>query len=159
MTSSTVSKRSDYMNDVDALGSVTTLADMQAFLKASGIEIHDTSEFGDGFAVTDKATLVNVPFLIVGYKFASGDYGDMVIVHAITNEPTPRKVIFTDGSSGIKAQCELYASKDIKALTVRDGLIRSDFRYVENGDGTTTVVKANDERFAQAKPATTYYLS
>jgi hypothetical protein len=144
-------------NNEETLASITSFDDALALLKGSGIDVHSTEEFGDGFSVVeDKNTLVGAEFVTLGMKFSTGDHGEFVIIHAVTKDG--RKVIITDGSTGIFAQATKYASKGLTAgLRVPRGLIRSDFRYID-GVG---VVKPGDAGYdsKEAKTATTYYLS
>lgn len=149
-------------NDEDLLGSIKSFDDAIAVLVDSGIALVDSADFGDGFEVTDKSKLVDVEFVILGMKFSEGDYGDngFVIIHLVTKDG--RKCIITDGSSGIRAQAEKYAAKGLTAgVRFKNGLIRSDFRYVEDKSAANgiRIVKSKDADYADAKPATTFYLS
>lgn len=129
----------------DTLRDIHSFSDAMQVLSDAGIDIRSTEEFGDGFRVLeDKSRLVKTPFIVLGYKFAQGDNGEFVIIHAVTDRD--EKLIITDGSTGIKEQMKKYQSHGIHAgLLVRDGLVKSDYTFKdENG---------ND------RPATTYYLS
>lgn len=134
--------------DEESLAAITSFADAMALIESAGIEIHSTEEYGDGFKLlttADKTQLVGVPFVVLGIKFAEGDYGDdFAIIHLVTEDG--RKCIITDGSTGIRAQAKRYAEKGITAgLLVPRGLVQSDYTYL-NDKGVET-------------PATTFYLS
>lgn len=134
-------------NDEEALSSIASFDDAIALLKSAGVELHDSSEFGDGFEVVDKANLVDVPFVILGMKFAEGEFGGdgFVVIHLVTEDG--RKCIITDGSTGVCKQARKYAEKGLVAGVVfRNGLIRSDYKWTDPSDG-------------REKPATTFYLS
>jgi len=149
-------------NDEETMGAIKSFDDAIAVLAAAGVELHDSKEYGDGFDVADKNELVGVPFVILGMKFSEGEYGGngFVIIHLVTKDG--RKLIITDGSTGIRAQAEKYAARGLVAGVVfRDGLIRSDFRYVDDKTAANgiRIVRASDPEFASSKPATTFYLS
>lgn len=149
-------------NDEETMGSIQSFDDAIAVLASAGVSLHSSKEFGDGFEVVDKSSLVDVPFVILGMKFSEGDYGNerFVIIHLVTKDG--RKCIITDGGTGIRAQAEKYAAKGLTAGVVfESGLIRSDFRYVDDKTAASgiRVVRAKDPEFADSKPATTYYLS
>ena len=142
----------------DALAAISSFEDAMALLGDAGISVHSTEEFGDGFSVLetkDKVQLVNVPFVILGMRFSTGDNGDFVIIHLVTKDG--RKLILTDGSTGIYSQAVKYNSKGISAgLYVPKGLIKSDLRYDEKSG---KVVRPSEPGYDEAKAATTYYLS
>lgn len=131
--------------DEDTMAAIQSFSDAMQVLKDAGIEVHSTEEFGDGFKLVDKDTLVKVPFVILGIRFADGDFDtDFAILHVVTEDG--RKCIITDGSTGIRAQAKRYAERGITSgLLVPNGLVRSDYEYI-NEKGKST-------------PATTYYLS
>lgn len=131
--------------DEDTLGAITSYADVMRLFNESGVAVVSTEDFGDGFKLTNKPELVGVPFIIVDYKFASGDFGnDFAIVRLVTEDG--RKCIVTDGSTGIRDQLTKYMSKGImNGLRVPRGLVRSDYEYT-------------DDKGKQI-PATTFYLS
>lgn len=133
----------DLIKDEDFLSSIGSLSDALAVLDQAGVTVTDSDDLGHGFKVADKATLVKVPMLILGYRFHDGDGGSFVTVFAVTEDD--RKVIFNDGGTGIYAQLQRYAEKNITSILLRDGLTRSDYQYAdEKGD---------------MRDATTFYLS
>ena len=131
--------------DEDTLADIASFHDAIELLKSSGAEIVSTEDFGDGFRLTDKPTLVGTPFLIMDMRIhPTGDHGPFAILRLVTEDG--RKCVITDGSTGIKEQVAKYLSKNIEgALLVPRGLIRSDYDYTDD--------KGN------VKAATTYYLS
>lgn len=141
--------------DTDLMRSIGSFDDALRVLEQAGIGAIDYStEFGDGFQLLkgkdEKATLVGVPFVILGIKFAEGDYmkdgkpGEFAILHVVTKDG--RKCILVDGSTGI---CE--DAKDIvktgrtAGVLVPRGLSRSDYDYIDDK--------------GEKNPATTFYLS
>lgn len=125
-------------------------ADMQSFddaiqtLSQSGIEVHNVEDFGDGFMPVEKATLIDVPFIIVDVNQYEGDQGQFTVIHAMTKDN--RKVIFTDGGKGIhKSVTDLMEDgKSLVGSYCKGGLTASHYEYVDN-DGNK-------------RPATTYYI-
>jgi hypothetical protein len=94
----------------------------------------------DDTSVVEKADLVGVPMVITAWRQKASDMGEYVIVNAATPNG---KVVFADGSTGIKEQLIKF---DVvgKPIVVPKGLRRSDYTYKD------------DE--GKAIPATTYYL-
>jgi hypothetical protein len=131
------------VNDDEFLSSVDSFAGAIAALEKIGATVVDSDDLGHGFKVTDKATLVKVPMLIMGYRFQESDTAQFVTVFAVTEDD--RKVIFNDGGTGIYAQLQKYNEKAINSILLRDGLTRSDYQY------------ADDK--GVMRDATTYYLS
>lgn len=138
-----------------------TLDETMAMLSQLGIQVSDvrdaSEEIGDGWRVLDdKDDLINVPFLIVDYRFADGKFIDavtkekrqFVLLRVVTREAVESggktgKWIVTDGSTGIMKQIGEWVERqniDLKADTVPalmcKGLTRSDYEN-EFGPGTT----------------------
>ena len=136
--------------DDTALSEIGSLDDARKALQAAGIEIESASDYGTGFVMVEKDSLLGVPFLALQWKFAEGDFGSFVVVHAITAKN--EKVVFTDGSTGIKDQfygisekrLSRGASNPYAGLAVEQGLRKSDYEVEVNG---------------KPSKATTYYLS
>jgi hypothetical protein len=129
-----------------ALHDVKTLDDALALLNSAGLSVSDISEYGTGFSVVDKATLVGVPFVALGYKMVKGDFGPMSVIFAVTKENA--KVIIVDGSTGIKDQLASFEAAGLPPggpFKCEKGLSRSDYEYIDD--------KGNHI------PATTFYLS
>jgi hypothetical protein len=151
MSESTVAKTENMLTkDTETLASITSFQDAMQALSDAGINTVDYSEeFGDGFQLMkgndQKGTLVGVPFVILGIKFAEGDYDEsFAILHVVTEDG--RKCIIVDGGSGVCAQAKAMAAKGITAgVLVKNGLTRSDYDYVDEKGKTA--------------PATTFYLS
>ena len=114
-------------------------------LREAGLEPQVITEFGDGFSVVDKASLVGTAFVIVADKIVKGDFGPMSVIHLVNarNE----KGIIVDGSTGILAQHQnlLNVRGSLRGLVVPNGLTRSDYE--------ATDAKGNPVS------ATTFYLS
>lgn len=130
----------------DTLRDIQSFSDALQALADAGIQVHSTEEFGDGFKVLqDKNRLVDVPFIILGFRFHDGENGEFAIAHVVTE--SNEKLILTDGGSGIRDQLKRYAGHGVESgLMVPRGLIRSDYKY----DDPTT---------GEKRPGTTYYLS
>lgn len=139
------------IRNLDSLAEIKTFADAMALVQSAGLEVHSTEEFTDGFVMTDKNTLVGIPFLILDYtlseskdyKDADGNPAPYAVIRLVTEKND--KCIVVDGSAGICKQIQLYASKDARAVYVPGGLIRSDYKFTD-GNGNEG-------------SATTFYLS
>lgn len=112
-------------------------------------------ELGDGTELVDKATLVDVPFLIVSVSFHASKIGRVdgnrfyCTVRGMTKDN--RKIVFSDGSTGICQQLAYLADKHNRkgGFVVAGGLVKSDY--------TKTLIDESGEEYEMA--ATTYYLS
>lgn len=138
------------------LAEIRTMKDVDAILEMIGAEVDDFSEYGSGFAITDKATLVGVPLKILEWRFNSGDMGGFVSFAAVTGDG--RKVIVNDGSTGIRNQLETVTIQrrakgavfPQHGLNVPHGLTRSDYtKLLPNPQRPDELVETR---------ATTYYL-
>ena len=133
--------------DTETLASIKSFEDAMAVLEQSGVKVTDITDYGDGFGVVDKKDLVGVPFVILDWKFAEGEYGqDFAIVRAVTKDD--RKVIFTDGSekSGIRPQVKDFEAKgSTGGILCPKGLTVSEYVYV------------NDK--GEKSPSKTYYFT
>ncbi len=149
---STDVSKAEPLYDDETLGSIQSFEDAIAVLRDSGIEVHSTREYGDGFdVIDDKSKLVDVPFIIMGMQFPTkAKFGDgFVVLRIVTKDGG--KYFLTDGSTGVYKQALLYASKGITTgLFCEKGLIRSDYE-VDLPDPKTGELKAT--------AATTFYLS
>lgn len=100
---------------------------------------------GDGFKMLDnKSQLLGLGFFAVAWNFSMGDHGEFVAVKLVTEDN--RKLVITDGSTGIYAQLAAYSKNTGRygGLFVRKGLRVSEYTYEdEKGD---------------EKDARTYYL-
>jgi hypothetical protein len=142
----------------ELLSGITSFADAMQVLQEAGIE---PTILGDGFYPLDKESLVGVAFVVLGAKVVNGDYGDMTVMHVVTENPIRNekgeevaKGLIVDGSSGIHSQMENYIRVGkVQGLICRKGLVKSTYFYDEDSG---QVVEAGTKG---AKPATTYYLS
>jgi hypothetical protein len=118
--------------------------------QAGGV-IEASEVLGDGFEVVpndEKGRYVGVPMLLGEWQFRQGDNGEYVVIRALV-QPTGqqvRRVVFTDGSTGIMRQLQDVTQRTGKThgLIVRHGFRRSDYTYTDD--------KGVD------KKATTFYL-
>lgn len=134
----------------EQLAGITSFEDALALLADAGVNVTSIADYGDGFSVMDKATLVNVPFVILDYKFAEGEFGsDFAIVRVVTADK--RKAIITDGSleNGIRPQVkELQRRGALGGVICDKGLTVSEYTWIGEENGKEV-----------RKPAKTYYLS
>lgn len=143
----------------DVLSEVKSFDDVLALFNLSGIVAESMKDYGAGFDMVEKSTLVGVDFMAVQWRFIDGDFGDsgdkFVYVQAMTKHG--EKVSFTDGSTGIKDQLQNVTSQRMTrghafptaGLLVMGGLVRSDY--------TVKIPNKNGELVPT--PATTFYLS
>jgi hypothetical protein len=82
----------------------------------------------DDFQKLDnKAELLNLPFIITRWWFTEGDMGTFVVLRCITRDN--RKLVVTDGSTGICAQLKKITLDTGKTanMVVRNGLRVSEY--------------------------------
>lgn len=139
------------------LANITSFEDAARFLAKNGYTIEQSAELlGDGFAPVDKKDLVNVPFIVL--KATLHDSKDFLgsqfaLVRVMTKDG--RKLFFTDGSTGVKAQVEmLIANRQGGASGVYcgRGLTYSEYEP-ENEDGE----KITDPKTGNPIKAKTFY--
>ena len=133
---------------------------LNAMFEAMQVVPETIDEYGTGFVVVQKETLVNLPFAIVEWVFSTGDHGEMVTVFAITNNGS--KIIFNDGSTlgGIRAQLSRVTAMRAKSgkytpdniqrgIVANSGLKAREFMY-DDVDSKGNVTQ---------KPATVYSIA
>ena len=141
----------------DELTSITSIADVNVLFSKYGVSADTIANYGTGFSVVkDKNTLVNKRLMILEWHFYPSDKGsgDMVTVHAFTSEGD--KVIFNDGSTGVREQLRRVMDMRMKngqdevsacrALIVNNGLMARSYDYTDPTTG-------------EVSKATTFYLS
>lgn len=138
--------------------SSSDLQEMQSFedalrvLQERGIEVHSSTEFGDGFVKPDadnksiKAKLVGVKMIIVSAQETEDDNGrEFTVFRAITENGS--RIVFSDGSTGLAAEAHDWLTKhggQWVPIIANHGLRRSDYDF-ENDKG-------------EIQSATTFYL-
>lgn len=129
----------------------TDIASVQSFEAAFELalahfgEIVSSTELGDGFTVVDKKDIVGKAMLILGWEPGKNEkFGPFTIVRAITR--TNEKILFVDGSSGIKEQLQVFEN-----LTGRAGGI-----LAETGLRVSNYTYTDDK--GEERPASTYYI-
>lgn len=146
----------------DALADITSYNDAAALLDSANIPPETMAAYGTGFAVVDKSKLIGVGLLILQWRFNDGDYeGDFVSVEAVT--ATNEKVIFNDGSTGIRAQLHNVTARrqtvghphPQAGLIVPGGLTKTTYYY--NSVTGETSGKAREGK--DWTPASTFYLA
>jgi hypothetical protein len=108
---------------------------------------------GNGFRLLgDKDTLIDTKFIILGWRFNPGDFGEFVTMMVVTEDG--RKFIVNDGSTGINQQLALYTNATGRhgGMLVEHGLTRSDYEYEDNS-------VLDSEGNPTKRPAKTYYLN
>lgn len=118
----------------DELKSLSTWDDaMRLAMATTGDAPLMASEvMGDGFELIDgekgKATLVDVPFMLLEWTFRDGDFGTYVSCRGMTKDG--RKFILNDGSTGIAEQLAKLTKDNagrLSNLVVHKGLRVSEY--------------------------------
>jgi len=122
----------------------------------------DAGELGTGFKKLEaKSQLVGQGFLILTYRFFEGQKGIFAAVFVITDDG--RKLLLTDGSTGIRAQLEEWTEQhngEVTRMICRNGLRVSTYKVCD----TCNKVRGRGEEVCPncgasgAKEAETYYL-
>lgn len=134
-----------------------------AVIADSGITVENISdEVSDGFdLIDDKDVLCGLAMLVIGWRTNSGDFGEFVSVRAICKDGPwqGKRIIFNDGSTGIKTQLHNIESKRtakgnptnslnewiLAPMHADKGLRRSDYTYTDDK--------------GESRPAKTYYFA
>lgn len=137
------------------LRAIASFEDAKRLLMEQGVEMRDAShEIGDGFVMLEnKDDLVNKPLIILAWMFTDGDFGDKYsILRLVTADG--RKLVVTDGGTGIKAQLQEYTERTgiQQGLFVERGLRKSEYDTDVNGQPT------QDKTLATGRGCT-YYLN
>lgn len=106
------------------------LQSARALLATAG----SADELGTGFrTVKDKRQLIGLPFIIVNYRFFEGDKGRFTAAFLVTDDG--RKIMITDGSTGIRDQLERWTSINggrMRAMAAQKGLRVSSYPFCDN---------------------------
>lgn len=133
--------------DPNDLRSLQSFEDAVAFATEQyGAVVDAATEIGDGFILCDdKDRLIDVPMMMLGWRFTPGDYGaEFVVIRAflknaitVAGEDT-NKVVIIDGGTGINAQIKDYMDRTNRSggMLVSRGLRKSEYDN-EYGHGTT----------------------
>lgn len=148
MTDSTTVERKRLYSD-EELRNLKSWSEVVALSGKPIVNVAET-ELSTGFSVvTDKNSLVGVPFILLDWTFSMGDMGEFVSANIITRDD--RKLILNDGSTGICAQ--LHRLTPGAPIGVARGLRKSEYaRKDENGEVILNPKTGQPER------ATTFYL-
>ena len=137
----------------DAMMEVTSFEDALAILNASGVVAESISDFGAGFTVVDKARLLNVPFVILEWRFNSSELNDAGFVSLSVVTKNGDKWIINDGSTGILQQL------------IRVTRVRRQRKHAtpQNGLAVPAGLSVSNYKFTDAegkeRPASTFYLN
>lgn len=130
----------------DQIRDIQSFDDLAKLFQAEGVTVGNASDLGDGFSILDnKDKLLEIPFIIVDWRFVEGDHGRFVTMRIVTQDAKRYRV--NDGSTGICKQLDEYTerSKSQRGFMVPKGLTVSHYQYAAP-DGSM-------------KDAETYYLS
>lgn len=106
-----------------------------------------TDVFGDGYKLTEKSELVGKRMVVVDWHFSDGDFGPagFVSVNAVLADDT--RVVFNDGSTGVRDQLTDFTLKLKSTLNIarqpivcEDGLRVSEYDY-EDAKGNVSRAK------------------
>ncbi len=101
-------------------------------LKASDV-LGDGSDF-----ITDKNTLVNVPFTVLEWRFVKDEKSGNEYVNVHIMSPSGQRGRFNDGGTGVYAQLKQVTEQIGRiAIACPRGLRRSDYTKEGVGDATT----------------------
>ena len=152
----------------DTLRDLTDWDSLGQFVQTNGIAVNKLSDYGPGFIVLDdKRKLIDVPLMVLDYRFNRGGNGEFVSIMVLTKTPvtvdgqTVSKIIVNDGSTGIlnqvrniEAQRVAAGDEAIQPLYCANGLRSSTYdRKDENGEPII------NDKTGQVERATTYYLN
>ena len=121
----------------DSLARVDSFDAAMLLLAESGVATESVEDYGNGFSVcTDKRVLVGQAFVVLEWRFNSGDFGESFVSANIVTEDG-RKLILNDGGTGIRAQLVEVTQKRNSSghahpqagLLCRRGLSQSDYKY------------------------------
>lgn len=152
---------------VGELDEFANFEDAIAFLQSRNVELTPANEvLGDGFEGVDKEELINTPFVILKVtRSMSKEYNSpMVVIHAMTI--TNRRVRFTDGSTGILGQLDMFKERYgrdgvgmiVKGLTMSQYTVMqrdANGEYVRDESGNPVPMLINGKELT----GKTYYLS
>jgi len=144
----------------DLLGAIETVDDALALFEQEGIDSLD--DYGAGFQVVDKDTLVNVPMVLIQWVFRYGrEFGSaMVVGFGVTKNN--ERVIFTDGSeTGIRRQLEDVTKARVArnhpnpqaGLVIKRGVKRDEFpRYMRDPQTNEFLIDEEGNRIPVLNP-------
>lgn len=150
-------KLNTYFSD-DVIGEIETWDQLGSYISEQEILLEHVSQYGSGLKVLEKKErLIEVPFMILDYRFHEGKQGEFASVAIMTKLPIEvdgqphSKFVVNDGSTGIKDQLKRIEEERVakgndmrRPLYCPKGLRKS--TYEVEVDGETT-------------EATTYYLA
>lgn len=130
--------------DEQAIDQVKSFAELAHLMAAAGMTAVGANDaFNGGFQLVDKASMKDIPHIVMDWKFSQGRYNeDFVIVRGMTEDD--RKVVYNDGSTGIRQQLKDYEKAHGKRPIHSMGLRESTYEYTD-ANGITG-------------PATTWYI-
>lgn len=123
------------------LAEVETFADAMRLAQNLYGDLIPSYDLGDGFVgIEDKATLIGVPFIVMGWGLGWSDFGvneRFSILRVVTQDD--RKLRFSDGGSGIhRTMMERFKGnpENFQALVALGGLAKADPYTPRNQDGS-----------------------
>lgn len=145
-----------------ALGAIDSFDAALMLLQDAGVVVESAADYGSGFSVVEKESLVGVPFVIVEWRFNDGKFSEpFVSAECVTKHGD--KVVINDGSTGICRQLREIAEQRENAgnpnarmgLVVPNGLTRTDYWFNED----TKETSSKPQTGKGWGPARTYYLA
>jgi hypothetical protein len=144
-------QRVERLLDDDTLRNAHTPDDVLAMLSAMGVTVERASDFE---LIKDKNELIAKPMILIQWSFIPSDTfgGEYVAVQAFVKGDN-RKVVFTDGSTGIKEQLKQWTQKKLSeglpperahaGIDANAGLRRSDYKASDGAaaDGSTFYIQ------------------
>lgn len=135
--SQTVAKRLFSDQELREIGGFDDFAKL---IQSRDVQVIDAAKvIGDGFSLTDnKRSLIDVPFLIVDYRFSksdkfkdeNGEPLEFVTVRLVTRND--QKLIINDGSTGIRDQLKQINGGESSVVYVGRGLRVSEYTYTDD---------------------------
>lgn len=149
MSDNTIAKQAPILS-AEALREINSFDDAIRLLDETVGMVNIADVLGDGFTKIEKERLIDKEFVLLGYTFAKDTTGNnadndesktFVICRVVLRDG--RKLFFTDGSTGVMAQCRALADANIVGgIYVARGLRVSEYEIVVDG---------------KSQPASTFY--
>jgi hypothetical protein len=123
----------------------STIHNVTEAVSALGVDLIKASDvLGDGSDfITDKNTLVGVPFTILEWRFIRDEKSGNEYVNVHIMSPVGQRGRFNDGGTGVYAQLKsITESVGRIAIACPRGLRRSDYTKEGVGDATTYYISS-----------------
>lgn len=140
----------------EVLSSITSFDDVSQLFADNEIPLESADQYGSGFDILDnKGLLVDVPFVILEWRFNASDLAEGGFVSAAIVTERNDKWIINDGGTGIFEQLKRVTASRLRTrkghpqlgLVCQNGLSVSNYETTVNINGKDTAIKG-----------TTYYI-